>query len=44
MFEYLQTWTLQLIGQRIMFDLRMQIYGHLQRLDLRSTIATRSGG
>ena len=26
---------MQLTGQRIMFDLRMQIYGHLQRLDLR---------
>ena len=33
--EYIQTWTLQLTGQRIMFDLRMAIYGHLQRLDLR---------
>src|SRR5438552_3438834 len=33
--EYLQTWTLQLTGQRIMFDLRMAIYGHLQRLDLK---------
>jgi ATP-binding cassette subfamily B protein len=33
--EYLQTWTLQLTGQRIMFDLRMTIYGHLQRLDLK---------
>jgi ATP-binding cassette subfamily B multidrug efflux pump len=33
--EYLQTWTMQLTGQRIMFDLRMQIYEHLQRLDLR---------
>ena len=32
--EYLQTWTMQLTGQRIMFDLRMNIYGHLQRLDL----------
>ncbi len=32
--EYLQTWVLQMTGQRIMFDLRMQIYGHLQRLDL----------
>jgi ATP-binding cassette subfamily B multidrug efflux pump len=32
--EYLQTWTMQLTGQRIMFDLRMGIYGHLQRLDL----------
>ena len=32
--EYLQTWMLQMTGQRIMFDMRMQIYGHLQRLDL----------
>jgi ATP-binding cassette subfamily B protein len=33
--DYVQTWLLQLTGQRIMFDLRMQIYEHLQRLDLR---------
>jgi ATP-binding cassette subfamily B multidrug efflux pump len=33
--EYLQTWTMQLTGQRIMFDLRMAIYRHLQRLDLK---------
>jgi ATP-binding cassette subfamily B protein len=33
--EYVQTWTMQMTGQRIMFDLRMGIYGHLQRLDLR---------
>ena len=33
--EYLQTWTMQMTGQRIMFDLRMQLYQHLQRLDLR---------
>jgi ATP-binding cassette subfamily B multidrug efflux pump len=33
--DYAQTWLLQLTGQRIMFDLRMQIYRHLQRLDLR---------
>jgi ATP-binding cassette subfamily B protein len=32
--DYVQTWLLQLTGQRIMFDMRMQIYGHLQRLDL----------
>jgi ATP-binding cassette subfamily B multidrug efflux pump len=32
--EYLQTWVLQMTGQRIMFDIRMQIYTHLQRLDL----------
>jgi ATP-binding cassette subfamily B multidrug efflux pump len=34
-FEYLQTATMQTIGQRIMFDLRMQIHGRLNRLDLR---------
>lgn len=33
--EFIQTWTMQVTGQRIMFDLRMQIYTHLQRLDLR---------
>ena len=33
-FEYAQTWTMQLTGQWIMFDLRMAIYGHLQKLDL----------
>lgn len=33
--EYVQTWTLQMTGQRIMRDLRMAVYGHLQRLDLR---------
>jgi ATP-binding cassette subfamily B multidrug efflux pump len=33
--EYLQTWTMQVTGQRIMFDLRMQVFEHLQRLDLR---------
>ena len=33
--EYAETYTMQLTGQRIMFDLRMQIYRHLQRLDLR---------
>ena len=33
--EYVQTWTMQMTGQRIMFDLRMEIYRHLQRLDLR---------
>jgi ATP-binding cassette subfamily B multidrug efflux pump len=32
--EYLQTWVLQMTGQRIMFDMRRQIYEHLQRLDL----------
>jgi ATP-binding cassette subfamily B protein len=33
--EYAQTWTMQLTGQRIMFDMRMEIYRHLQRIDLR---------
>jgi ATP-binding cassette subfamily B multidrug efflux pump len=33
--EFTQTWLLQLTGQRIMFDMRMQIYRHLQRIDLR---------
>jgi ATP-binding cassette subfamily B protein len=33
--EYAQTYTMQTVGQRIMFDLRMQICGHLQRLDVR---------
>ncbi len=33
--DYIQTWILQLTGQRIMFDLRMAIYSHLQRLDIR---------
>jgi ATP-binding cassette, subfamily B, multidrug efflux pump len=33
--EYIQTWTMQMTGQRIMFDIRMQVYSHLQRLDLR---------
>ncbi|HJR58809.1 MAG TPA: ABC transporter ATP-binding protein [Vicinamibacterales bacterium] len=32
--EFLQTWTLQNTGQRIMFALRMQIYRHLQRIDV----------
>ncbi len=32
--EYVQTWTLQMTGQRIMYDMRMQIYRHLQRSDL----------
>jgi ATP-binding cassette subfamily B multidrug efflux pump len=33
--EYAQTAALQTIGQRIMRDLRMQVLGHLQKLDLR---------
>jgi ATP-binding cassette, subfamily B, multidrug efflux pump len=34
-FEYAQTWTMQMTGQRVMFDIRMQVFSHLQRLDLR---------
>ncbi|HVC21049.1 MAG TPA: ABC transporter ATP-binding protein [Vicinamibacterales bacterium] len=33
--DYLETYTLQMTGQRIVFDLRMAIFRHLQRLDLR---------
>jgi ATP-binding cassette subfamily B protein len=33
--EYVEVWTLQMTGQRIMHDIRMQVYRHLQRLDLR---------
>jgi ATP-binding cassette subfamily B protein len=33
--EYLQTWLMQVTGQRIMYDLRMAIYGRLQQLDVR---------
>ena len=32
--EFLQTWVLQNTGQRIMFDMRMQIYRHLQQVDV----------
>lgn len=32
--EAVQTWTLQVTGQHIIFDLRRQIHGHLQRLDV----------
>jgi ATP-binding cassette, subfamily B, multidrug efflux pump len=34
-FEYAQTWTMQTTGQKVMFDLRMQIFSHLHRLDVR---------
>jgi ATP-binding cassette subfamily B multidrug efflux pump len=33
--QFVQTWTLNMTGQRIMFDIRMQLYEHLQRLDVR---------
>jgi ATP-binding cassette subfamily B protein len=32
--EFGQTWLSQMLGQRIMFDLRLEIYGKLQRLSL----------
>jgi ATP-binding cassette subfamily B protein len=33
--EYAETWLMQMTGQRIMYDLRMQIYRRLQVLDVR---------
>ena len=33
--EYLETYTMQMMGQRIMYDLRTQIYSHLQALDVK---------
>jgi ATP-binding cassette subfamily B multidrug efflux pump len=33
--EWAQTWTMQMIGQRVMFDVRMRVFTHLQRLDVR---------
>lgn len=32
--EFVQTTTLQMLGQRIMYDMRREVYDHLQRLDL----------
>ena len=32
-FEFLQTWLINVMGQKIMYDLRMQIVRHLQRMD-----------
>ena len=32
--EYIETYTMQMMGQRIMYDLRTQIYSHLQALDV----------
>ncbi|MGH2442134.1 MAG: ABC transporter ATP-binding protein [Chloroflexota bacterium] len=34
-FRYMQNWHMQLVGQKVMFDLRNQIFSHLQRLPLR---------
>jgi ATP-binding cassette subfamily B multidrug efflux pump len=33
-FEFCETWLMQMLGQRVMFDLRTQIYERLQRLGL----------
>lgn len=33
-FSYGQTWVLNVMGQKIMYDLRMEIFRHLQRLDV----------
>jgi ATP-binding cassette subfamily B protein len=33
--DYAQTWLMQMTGQRIMYDLRTEIYSRLQKLDLR---------
>lgn len=35
LFEFAQTYTMQLVGQKIMYDLRREIFAHLQRLPLR---------
>ena len=32
--EFVQTYTMQMTGQRIMFDLRARIFEHLQRIDV----------
>jgi ATP-binding cassette subfamily B multidrug efflux pump len=32
--EYLQTYFMQWVGQKVMFDLRSQIFRHLQRMDI----------
>ena len=32
--EFLQTYVLQVVGQKIMYDMRVQVHGHLQALDL----------
>ncbi|MEJ2109873.1 MAG: ABC transporter ATP-binding protein [Acidobacteriota bacterium] len=33
-FEILQTWLINVMGQKIMYDLRMQIVRHLQKMDI----------
>jgi ATP-binding cassette subfamily B multidrug efflux pump len=32
--EFAQSFTMQLVGQRVMYDLRKQLFAHLQRLEL----------
>lgn len=32
--SFIQTWFINLVGQKVMYDLRMQIFQHLQRLDV----------
>ncbi|HEY7074947.1 MAG TPA: ABC transporter ATP-binding protein [Solirubrobacteraceae bacterium] len=39
----LQTWMSNLVGQRVMHDLRTQVYRHLQRLSLAFFTKTRTG-
>jgi ATP-binding cassette, subfamily B, bacterial len=39
----LQTWLSNLVGQRVMHDLRTQVYRHLQRLSLAFFTRTRTG-
>jgi len=39
-----QTWLTNLVGQRVMHDLRTQVYRHLQRLSLAFFTRTRTGG
>ena len=34
LFEFLQTWLINVMGQKIMYDLRMQIVRHLQTMDV----------
>ena len=33
-FEYLYRWVMNIVGQRVLFDLRMHVFGHLQRLPI----------
>jgi ATP-binding cassette subfamily B protein len=39
----MQTWLSNLVGQRVMHDLRTAVYGHLQRLSLAFFTRTRTG-